>query len=56
MINSDGSVDCPLCEHSVTTTADLRVHVMTHHRKSELTDEFLALVDEREDERELAAL
>ncbi|MFB6304693.1 MAG: hypothetical protein ABEH47_05970 [Haloferacaceae archaeon] len=48
MIDSGETRGCPLCDREITDAADLRVHLMTTHRKSELTDEFLALVRERE--------
>lgn len=39
---------CPLCGRKIPKLDDLRVHLMTRHRKSELTDELLALVREEE--------
>jgi hypothetical protein len=44
MINS-ARTDCPLCDESTEDTDALRIHLMCEHRKSELTDATLALLD-----------
>lgn len=46
MTDSDS---CPLCGRTVAGDGDLRAHLMTSHRKSELTDRMLALLDEVDD-------
>ena len=38
------STDCPLCGESTEDADGLRIHLMCHHRKSELTDVTLALL------------
>lgn len=42
MTNPDDAV-CPLCGHHGADPDAIRVHVMCHHRKSELTDALLSL-------------
>jgi hypothetical protein len=37
--------DCPLCGEPTEDLDGLRIHLMCHHRKSELTDATLALMD-----------
>ena len=39
--------DCPLCRCRYDDPTDLRVHLMTDHRKSELTVELLRLLAPR---------
>lgn len=38
--------DCPLCGETTDDVERLRIHLMCHHRKSELTDATLALLSE----------
>jgi hypothetical protein len=38
--------DCPLCGETTADREALRLHLMCQHRKSELTDLSLALLDE----------
>jgi hypothetical protein len=37
--------DCPLCGEPTEDADALRIHLMCEHRKSELTDATLALLD-----------
>jgi hypothetical protein len=38
--------ECPLCGETADDADGLRIHLMCHHRKSELTDATLALLSE----------
>jgi hypothetical protein len=38
---SGASETCPLCGRETATAADLRMHLLCNHRKSELVDDLL---------------
>lgn len=43
---SEGQSTCPLCGLSHGDRTDLRVHLMTSHSKSEITEQFLCAREE----------